>query len=123
MTTLKREEWHDITRMTDWDFSYVPLDAAFPEPMSGGGPVSQERWNQWREDYRCTYAEYVATQRQKETAAYSVKAALQRSTLFDGLDEGAKTNSKLHFGSLSLIEYLAVPAELTMARFGLTGGW
>jgi len=23
MTLLKREEWHDITRRTDWDFSYV----------------------------------------------------------------------------------------------------
>jgi toluene monooxygenase system protein A len=123
MTVLKREEWHDITRLTDWDFTYVDHGTVFPEWMSGGGQTDLERWAQWREDYRCSYGEYVATQREKETAAYSVKAALQRTSIFDDLDEGSKTNSKLHFGSLTQIEYLAVPAELTMARFGLTGGW
>jgi toluene monooxygenase system protein A len=123
MTLLKREEWHDITRMTDWDFDYVPKDAAFPEWMSGGGKTDEKRWQDWREDYRCSYREYVATQREKDSGAYSVKAALQRSSVYDDLDEGSKTNSKLHFGSLSLIEYVAVPAELCMARFGLTGGW
>jgi len=123
MTLLKREEWHDITRMTDWNFTFVDDATVFPEWMSGRGGTERERWQAWREDYRCSYAEYVATQREKETAAYSVKAALQRSNMFDGLHEGAKTNSKLHFSSLSLIEYLAVSSELTMARFGLTGGW
>ena len=123
MTRLKREEWHDITRLTDWTPTYVDDAAIFPECMSGGGDVDRERWHEWREDYRCSFGEYVATQRDKDAGAYAVKAALQRSTIFDSLDEGAKTNSKLHFGSLSLIEYIAVPAELCMARFGLTGGW
>jgi toluene monooxygenase system protein A len=123
MTLLKREEWHDITRRTDWDFSYVDDPTVFPEWMSGLGDTDRERWHQWREDYRSTYGEYVATQREKDGAAYSVKAALSRSDVFDGLSEGWKTNAKAHFGGLALIEYLAVTSELRMARFGLTGGW
>lgn len=34
MATLQDEEWHDITRMTDWEFSYVPFVAAVPQWMS-----------------------------------------------------------------------------------------
>jgi toluene monooxygenase system protein A len=123
MTLLKREEWHDITRLTDWTFSYVDDAAVFPEWMSGLGDTDRDRWHEWREDYRVAYGEYVATQREKDEAAYSVKAALSRSEIFDDLAEGWKTNAKLHFGGLALIEYLAVTSELRMARFGLTGGW
>jgi toluene monooxygenase system protein A len=123
MSLLKREDWHDVTRMTDWEFTYIDDAAAFPEWISGLGVTEREAWHAWREDYRCSFGEYVATQREKDAAAYSVKAALQRSSLFDGLCEGWKSNAKAHFAGTSAIEYLAVIGELTMARFGLTGGW
>jgi toluene monooxygenase system protein A len=124
VTILKREEWHDITRLTDWEFTYVDHETAFPVWMTGGEDTDrQNAWGGWREDYRNSYAEYVGTQREKDAAAYSVKAALQRSEIYDGLSEGWKTNAKIHFTALTQIEYLAVPAELKMARFGLTGGW
>jgi toluene monooxygenase system protein A len=123
MALLKREDWHDITRATDWDFSYVDDAAVFPEWLTGLGNTDRERWHRWREDYRTSYAEYVATQREKDSAAYSVKAALQRSDIFDELSEGWKSNSKAHFAATTLLEYLAVTSELKMARFGLTGGW
>jgi toluene monooxygenase system protein A len=123
VTMLKREEWHDITRLTDWSFSYVDADGVFPDWMAGRDGSDWEAWKTWQEDYRNSYGEYVGTQREKDQAAYSVKAALQRSDIFEGLSAGWKTNSKLHFSGLTAIEYLAVTSELRMARFGLTGGW
>jgi toluene monooxygenase system protein A len=123
VTILKREEWHDITRHTDWDFTYVDHQTVFPDWMAGGEGTDPASWWNWREDYRNSYAEYVGTQREKDAAAYSVKAALQRSEIWDNLAEGWKTNAKVHFTALTQIEYLAVPAELKMARFSLTGGW
>jgi toluene monooxygenase system protein A len=123
VTLLKREEWHDITRLTDWSFDYVDDDQVFPDWMSGRDGTSRERWHKWKEDYRNSYAEYVGTQREKDQAAYGVKAALQRSSIFDELSPGWVTNSKAHSSATSLIEYLAVTSELKMGRFGLTGGW
>ena len=123
MTYLKREEWHDITRLTDWEFTYVDHQAVFPDWIAGGQGTDPEAWQVWREDYRNSYGEYVGTQREKDQAAYSVKAALQRSEVYDNLTEGWKTNAKIHFGVYTHAEYVAVTAELRMARFGLTGGW
>jgi toluene monooxygenase system protein A len=85
--------------------------------------VPREAWSAWEEDYKVTYPEYVATQRDKEASAYAVKAALQRSTTFDHLDEGWKSATKMHFGGVALVEYAAVLGELKMARFGLTAAW
>jgi toluene monooxygenase system protein A len=123
VTTLKREEWHDITRLTDWTFDYVDDEAVFPDWMSGRDGIPRDVWHNWKEDYRNSYSEYVATQRDKDAAAYSVKAALQRSEIFNSLSPGWVTNSKAHSSATSLIEYVAVLSELKMARFGLTGGW
>ncbi|MGQ0843828.1 MAG: toluene monooxygenase [Sporichthyaceae bacterium] len=123
MALLKREDWHDITRATDWEFSYVDEAAVFPEWMTGLGATDRESWHGWREDYRSSFGEYVSTQREKDAAAYSVKAALARSDVFDELTEGWKSNAKAHFAATTLLEYLAVVSELKMARFGLTGGW
>src|SRR5262249_15200247 len=55
----------------------------------------------------------------KEAAAYSVKAAFQRSNIAATLDEGWKSNAKLHYGATALAEYIAAVAELRMAGFGL----
>ena len=50
---------------------------------------------------------------------YAVKAALQRSSVFDALSEGWKSATKMHFGGVALAEFTGVLAELKMARFGL----
>src|SRR6204780_3431132 len=97
MALLKREEWQGFVRDVDWSYSYVADEVTYPE--------------------------YVATQREKETSAYAVKAALQRSATWEGLDEGWKSATKMHYGGVSLSEYAAVLAELKMARFGLNGAW
>src|SRR5579871_2005130 len=116
---MKREEWEDLVADVDWTLSYVDEEAVFPEWMAGTGKVPREAWAAWNEPYKTSYREYVATQSEKEAAAYSVKAALQRSSISDSLDEGWKSNAKLHYGATALAEYLGAIAELRMARFGL----
>jgi toluene monooxygenase system protein A len=120
---MKREEWHDLVADVDWTLSYVDDQAVFPEWQSGTGKVPREAWSVWQEGYKTSYSEYVHTQHEKEAAAYAVKAALQRSNTFANLDEGWKSNAKVHFGAVTLIEYLAVLAEARMARFGLAPAW
>src|SRR5215813_15500399 len=95
MTLMKREEWQDLIREVDWTFSYVDDDAVYPEWQSGTGKVPREAWLAWEEDYKVSYPEYVATQREKESAVYAVKAALQRSSAFNSLTEGWKSATKM----------------------------
>jgi toluene monooxygenase system protein A len=123
MARMKREEWYNIARDVDWTRSYVDEEAVFPEWLSGSGKVPREAWKSWDEPYKCAYSDYVATQREKEGSVYAVKAALQRSNIFESLDEGWKSTAKAHFGAVSLIEYLAVLAEQRMGRFGLSPAW
>src|SRR6185437_9772259 len=123
MVRMPREKWLGITRDLDWKFSYVDYDAVFPEWISGKGKVPREAWSKWEEPYRVTYPEYVATQREKETGAYSVKAVLQKSKVFEQLDEGWKSVAKQHFGAIALAEDIAQYGELRMARFGLAPAW
>jgi toluene monooxygenase system protein A len=123
MARMPREEWYEVARDVDWTLTYVDDEAVFPEWMSGTGKVPREAWSKWEEPYKVTYPEYVATQREKESGAYGVKAALQRSSVFDNLDEGWKSVAKAHFGGVAIVEYTAALGELRMARFGLSPKW
>ena len=73
-------------------------------PMGAQGAAHVADWADWDEPFRTSYPEYVATQREKESSAYAVKAALQRSTAFDNLSEGWKSATKMHFGGVALVE-------------------
>ncbi len=123
MALLKREEWQGIVRDVDWTLSYVDDEAVYPEWHCGTGKVPRDAWQSWEESYKVSYPGYVATQREKESSAYAVKAALQRSKAFETLDEGWKSSTKMHFGGIALVEAAAVLAELKMARFGLSPAW
>jgi toluene monooxygenase system protein A len=123
MTKLKREEWFDVLRDLDWTYSYVDEATIFPEWQSGLGKIPRAAFAAWDEPYKISYPEYVANQREKESAAWGVKAALSRSKVFENLDEGWKSVAKAHFGAVALIEYLAAFSELRMARFGLSAAW
>ena len=35
MPTLKRDDWIDLARKLDWDYSYVREEDVFPEILSG----------------------------------------------------------------------------------------
>ena len=58
---LRREEWLDLARQLDWDWSYVREQEAFPEAQAGRPWLPASAWSDWEEPYRSTYAEYVAT--------------------------------------------------------------
>jgi len=123
MSLLNREAWQDVLADTEWTFSYAEDETIYPEWQSGTGKVPREAWNSWEESYKVTYPEYVATQQEKESAAYAVKAALGRSNAFETLSEGWKSATKMHFGGVTGVEYAGLLGNLRMARFGLNPRW
>src|SRR5688500_8186114 len=116
--TLKREDWLDLARKLDWDFSYVTERAVFPEELSGKPWLSHPSWADWDEPYRTTYAEYVANQRVKEAAVNAVRAAVGRSEDFEKLDPSWLNGMKLHAATFPLAEFAATVGNLRAARFG-----
>jgi toluene monooxygenase system protein A len=73
---VERDEWSDLARKVDWTLSYVDERAAFPIEMSGSPWLPGNAWRDWDEPYRTTFAEYVATQHEKELALAAVRQAL-----------------------------------------------
>ncbi len=122
MALLKREQWYDLTRATSWTPKYVTEDELFPEEMSGGRGIPLEAWAGYDEPYKVTYPEYVTTQREKDSGAYSVKAALERDAFIDRADPGWISNVQAHFGAIAVGEFAASLAEARMMRFSKAPG-
>ncbi len=122
MSLMKREEWYDLTRATNWTPKYVKEDELLPEEMSGGRNIPLSTWDSYDEPYKVTYSEYVGTQREKDAGIYSVKAALSRSKFMDNVDPGWEAIMILHYGGIALGEYAASIAETRMARFSKAPG-
>lgn len=122
MPLLDRDQWYDLARTTNWTPRYVPESELFPEELSGSMGIPASVWERWDEPYKVTYREYVATQREKDAGAYSVKAALSRSRFFDQAPEGWRSVLKAHYGAIALGEYAAATAEARMARFARAPG-
>ena len=102
---LERSEWYDIARDTNWTPSYVSREALFPPEMGDPYGIPIEEWETFDEPYKVSYREYVTIQREKDSAAYSVKAALARSKFYEQADEGWACVLKLHYGAVALTEY------------------
>ena len=98
---MKREEWQDLTSDVEWTLRYADREAVFPAWQSGAGKVPLEAWARWDEPYKISYAEYVATQREKDAGAYSVKGALERTKIFENADPGWKSVIKAHYGAIA----------------------
>jgi toluene monooxygenase system protein A len=122
MGVLKREDWYDLARETNWTPKFVSESELFPEELSGSMGIPAEVWETWDEPYKVTFTEYMETQRQKDAGAYSVKAALSRSSFFDSSPPGWKSVLKAHYGAIALGEYAAATAEARMARFARAPG-
>ena len=122
MALLNRTDWYDLARSNSWTPRYVSEEELFPEEMSGAGSIPLDVWSTWDEPYKCTYREYVSVQRGKDSGAYSVKAALERSQLYERAAPGWLSAIKLHYGAIALGEYAAATAEARMARFGKAPG-
>ena len=122
MSVMDRSEWYDIARDTNWTPSFVTEQELFPPQMTGGFGIPREKWTSYDEPYKTSYPEYVRIQREKDAAAYSVKAALERNKLFETADPGWLSILKQHYGAIALGEYAAMSAEARMTRFGLAPG-
>jgi toluene monooxygenase system protein A len=122
MARLKRSDWYEIARETNWTPRYVSDEALFPPEMSDGFRVPGDLWETYDEPYKVSYREYVKTQSEKDAAIYAVKAALARSKYYREADPGWMTILKAHYGAIALGEYAAVTAEARMARFSKAPG-
>lgn len=120
---MKREEWFDLARKLDWDFSYVREDEVFPPEVSGRPWLPAKAWSGWDEPYKTTYTEYVANQSEKESTVAAVRTALGRVSDFGRLPRTWLSALKLHGATLPLAEFAAVIGNLRAARFGRDGAW
>lgn len=122
MAVLNRTDWYDVARTTNWTPKYVTEDELFPPELSGSFDIPMEKWEVYDEPYKQTYPEYVKVQREKDAGVYSVKAALERSKMFENADPGWQSVLKLHFGAIPSGEYAASTAEARMMRFSKAPG-
>ncbi len=120
---LERDEWLDLARKVDWELTYVGERDAFPEVASGSPWLPGSAWRAWDEPFRTSYAEYVATQREKEASLAAVREAVGKPDDFRRLDRGWLSGVKLHAATLPLAEFAAVVGNLRAARFGRDSAW
>jgi toluene monooxygenase system protein A len=120
---LKRDEWLEHARDLDWDLSYVREEDAFPAVLSGEPWLPRDEWKDWDEPYRTTYAEYVATQTEKDAAVAAVRDVVGSPEDYARLPPEWKSGLKLHAATLPLAEFAAVVGNLRAARFGRAPAW
>lgn len=120
---LKREDWLDLARKLDWEFSYVDEREVYPESVSGTPWLPHREWAQWDEPYRTSYTEYVGNQSSKDQAVFAVRDAVGRAEDFERMDRSWLSALKLHAATLPLAEFAAVVGNLRAARFGRDSAW
>lgn len=120
---LKREEWLDLARKLDWDFSYVREEDVFPEVASGRPWLPHAEWKDWDEPYRTTYSEYVSGQHGKDQSVYAVRDAVGHVEDFQRVAGPWINGLKLHAATLPLAEFAATVGQLRAARFGRDSAW
>ena len=120
---LLRDDWLDIARKLDWDYSYVGEQEVFPELASGRPWLPHAEWRDWDEPYRTSYRDYVVTQHEKDAAVYAVRNAVGRLDDVSQLDSTWLNALKFHSATLPLAEFAAVVGNLRAARFGRDSAW
>jgi toluene monooxygenase system protein A len=120
---IDRDQWLDLARQLDWDYSYVTEKDVFPAVASGQPWLPQTEWKDWDEPYRTTYVEYVTQQSEKEASIRAVREAVGRPEDFLELDPAWLNAVKLHAATLPLAEFTAVVANLRATRFGRSSAW
>lgn len=120
---MAREDWSDLSRKLDWEFSYVQERDVFPESMSGTPWLPGIEWKNWEEPFRTTYSEYVRTQAKKDSSLFAIREAVGHSEDYSKLDKAWLNGLKLHAAALPLAEFAAVIGNLRAARFGRDSAW
>ena len=120
---LRRDDWLDLARKLDWDFSYVAEEDVYPAEVSGRPSLPAAAWSEWNEPFRTSFSEYVTAQDQKNAALAAVREALGSSEELGNLDPGWQSVVKLYAATLPLAEFDAVVGNLRAARFGRDSAW
>src|ERR1041385_3798711 len=120
---LTRDQWLDEARKLDWDFSYVAGEDVYPKVVSGIPWLPHSKWLGWDEPFRTTFAEYVATQSEKDAAVQAVRDAIGSAKDHERLDPGWRNALKLHAATLPLAEFAAVVGNLRAGRFARDSAW
>ncbi|MGC2152948.1 MAG: toluene monooxygenase, partial [Terriglobales bacterium] len=123
MPKLNRDDWIDLGRKLDWDYSYVREEDVFPEILSGRPWLPHAEWQHWDEPYRTTYAEYVDTQADKDAIVQGVREAVGRVEDFAKLDRSWLNGLKLHAATMAFTEFTAGIGDIRGARFGRDSAW
>jgi len=117
MAMLDRSAWYELARTTNWTPQFVDAGELFPSVQSDPFGIPMSEWETYDEPFKVSYREYVQLQREKDSGAYSVKAALARSRYHETADPGYINILKWHYGSNALGEYAACFPAARMARF------
>src|SRR5688572_13285965 len=120
---LKRDQWLDLARKLDWDFSYVSEKDVYPEQVSGRPWLPHKEWKSWDEPYKTSYAEYVTTQHAKDASVRAVQEAMGKPEDFKSLDPSWLNGLNLTAATLPLAEFAAVIGNLRAPRFGRDSAW
>lgn len=120
---LKRDDWLDLARKLDWNYSYASEAEVFPEVTSGRPWLSHSEWKDWDEPFKTSYAEYVTNQSSKDASIYAVRDAVGKLEDFKKLPASWLNALKLHSATLPLAEFAAVVGNLRAARFGRDSAW
>jgi toluene monooxygenase system protein A len=120
---LKRNDWLDLARKLDWEYSYVREKDVFPEVISGRPWLPHSKWAHWDEPYQTTYAEYVANQSAKDASVQAVREVVGRVEDFAELDPSWLNGLKLHAATMALTEFAAATSNLRAGRFGRDSAW
>jgi toluene monooxygenase system protein A len=123
MPKLNRDDWIDLGRKLDWNYSYVREEDVFPELLSGRPWLPHAEWQHWDEPYRTSYAEYVETQADKDAIVQGVREAVGRVEDFAKLDRSWLNGLKLHAATMAFTEFTAGIGDIRGARFGRDGAW
>ena len=117
MALLERSNWYELARSTNWTPQFVSEKELFPPVQSDPFDIPMSEWETYDEPFKVSYREYVALQREKDSGAYSVKAALSRSKFHETAYAGYLSILKWHYGSNALGEYAACFPAGRMVRF------
>jgi toluene monooxygenase system protein A len=120
---LKRQEWLDLSRKLDWEFSYVDECGVYPTVASGAPHLAHSEWADWDEPFRTAYADYVTGQHAKDLAIYAVRDAIGKAEDAARLNAAWLNGMKLYAATLPLAEFAAVIGNLRAARFGRDSAW
>ena len=120
---LKRDDWLDLARKLDWDFSYVVEEDAFPEVQSGRPWLPARRVGRLG---RTLPHELRRVRRRPAREGASRRRGARGGRPRRGLQAAAARwleRLKLHAATLPLAEFAAVVGNLRAARFGRDSAW